>query len=79
MNGPSVVTSFNKAAPKRDKLRKKPLKPVSFRFTEDELAHLRRKAGALSLSAYVRQSLLGDTVALRKARYRRKQRRPDLD
>ncbi len=79
MNGPTVISAFDKVASKRGKRRKEPLKPVSFRFTADELALLRRKAGNQSLSAYVRESLLGEAVTPRKARHQRKQRRPDLD
>lgn len=38
------------------------LYPVSFRVTASEKKHLKRKAGKQSLSAYMRDTLLGDYV-----------------
>ena len=52
---------------------------VSVRFTEDEMVHLKRKAGNRSLATYIREATLGDEATSRPARYERKQRVPDWD
>lgn len=52
---------------------------VSVRFTEDEMVHLKRKAGSRSLATYIREATLGDEATSRPARYERKQRVPDWD
>lgn len=53
--------------------------PVSFRVTEEEYARLKKDAGILALSAYIRKTLLGNSVEKRKSRYLRKQHKPNLD
>ena len=80
MSGVSTVKAFENAArpPKRSP-KPKPPPPLSIRFTDEERARLKRDAGKLSLSAYIRQKLLGDDVAPRKLRYLRKQQRPGID
>lgn len=80
MSGSSLAKTFGDAAnaPARRPKRKLP-PPLSIRFTTEERARLKRDAGKLSLSAYVRHKLFGDAVTLRKPRYRRKQRRPAMD
>ena len=80
MSGSSLARTFEAAAgvPKHTKKRKHP-PPVSIRFTDEERTRLTRDAGKLSLSAYIRQRLLGDAVAPRERRYLRKQRRPTID
>ena len=80
MSGSSSVKAFADAAGAsgRHAKRKAP-PPLSIRLTEDERARLHRDADELSLSAYIRQKLFGDTAAPRKPRYRRKQRRPAMD
>lgn len=66
----SVRDSFNSAA---DSKRKKPDygKPVSVRFTHEERAELERKAGDLTLSAYVRARCIGDEAAAHRTRGKR--------
>lgn len=41
--------------------------PLSIRVTEEERAYLKRKAGKKPVSAYVRDRVLGDVAASRKA------------
>ena len=80
MSGSTLAKTFDGVAgrPKRHPKRKQP-PPFSIRFTEEERARLKRDAGKLSLSAYIRQKLFGDAASPRKPRYRRKQRRPAMD
>ena len=46
-------------------------KPVSVRFTDLERAELERKAGDLTLSAYVRSRCIGDIAAAHRTRGKR--------
>lgn len=46
-------------------------KPVSVRFTDEERAELERKAGDLTLSAYVRSRCVGDSVKPHRTRGKR--------
>ena len=46
-------------------------KPVSVRFTGEERAELERKAGDLTLSAYVRSRCVGDSVEPHRTRGKR--------
>jgi len=63
----SVYDTFNEAAGRR---REKPDygKPVSVRFTQEERVELERKAGNLTLSAYVRSRCIGDEAAAHRTR-----------
>ena len=49
------------SAKTRDSARQKLTKPVSIRFTQEEIAELKRKAGEGSLSKYVRSQLFAIT------------------
>ena len=80
MSGSSENQTFNKAAGDTSRPEKNKLSaPFSIRFTDDERKQLNRDAGKLSLSAYIRKKLLGDTVKKRKSQYTRKQRQPKPD
>lgn len=80
MSGSVPMKAFEKAAGKpRRSSKPKPPPPLSIRFTDEERARLERDAGELSLSAYVRQMVLGEAVCERQPRYQRKQRRPSID
>jgi len=46
-------------------------KPVSVRFTQEERAELERKAGDLTLSAYVRARCIGDDAVSHRTRGKR--------
>lgn len=46
-------------------------KPVSVRFTEEERAELERKAGDLTLSAYIRYRCIGDATPTHRTRGKR--------
>ena len=46
-------------------------KPVSVRFTDEERSELERKAGDLTLSAYVRSRCVGDSVEAHRTRGKR--------
>lgn len=54
------MESTSSAKP-RDSARHKLTKPVSIRFTQEEIAELKRKAGERSLSNYVRSHLFSRT------------------
>ncbi len=69
---PEARKSFNGVAGKPDKA--KPTRAFAIRFTNDELAYLRDKAGGLPLGTYCRQELLGSNVDKG-----RKQRQPKVD
>lgn len=80
MSDSSLAKTFDDAADIAKRRPKKKLSPpLSIRVTEEERARLSRDAGKLSLSAFIRQKLFGDTAAPRKPRYRRKQRHPTMD
>jgi len=74
----SLKNTFGTSVPKSQKKTKHP-PPVSIRFTDEERKRLDRGRGKLSLSAYIRQKLFGDTTAPRKRQYQKKQRQPDMD
>ncbi|MXO69050.1 plasmid mobilization relaxosome protein MobC [Altererythrobacter marinus] len=46
-------------------------KPVSVRFTDEERAELERKAGDLTLSAYVRSRCVGDSAPAHRTKGKR--------
>ncbi len=52
---------------------------VTIRFKHDEYQRLEQDRGKLSLSAYIRQKLFGDTAAFRKRQYQKINPRPDMD
>lgn len=60
---PKLHEQFHRAAAglKKDRARRKTTKPVSIRLSDEERAFLTRQAGKLSLSAHVRNKLLGDS------------------
>ena len=62
---PSISAQFAKAAAKPKVKRRRPA-PFSIRLSDDERAHLERKAGKRSLGAYARAKLLGDVEELRR-------------
>ena len=80
MSGSSLAKTFDDVAnaPAHRPKRKLP-PPLSIRLTTEERARLKRDAGRLSLSAYIRHKLFGDAITPRKPRYQRKQRRPVVD
>lgn len=72
----SSSPEFNKTAaeiaPERSKAEKPAYPPpFSLRLTHDERAQLDALAGNMTLSAYIRQELLGDGVSTRKRSVRR--------
>lgn len=74
---PSVNHGFVQAsAPPSEK---KALFPTSVRFTREERALLDTWAGKRSLSAYIREKVLGDAVASNIRRPARKARKPQVD
>lgn len=81
MTGSSCVKTFEDAASsdKRRPVKKKRPPPLSIRFSDEERERLNRDAGNLSLSSYVRQKVLGDSVSPRRPHYAQKQRQPKLD
>lgn len=62
---PDASQSFHRASRARRKAPR--TRPIPIRFTEAELAILRKKAGKLPLSTYMRQELLGRKVDKRRA------------
>ena len=79
MSDLSSINAFKSACATEPKRKRKASSSVSIRFTHDERKQLNRDAGKLSLSAYIRQKLLGDTVKKRKPQYMRKSRQPKPD
>ena len=79
MSDLSSINAFKSACATKPKRNRKASSSVSIRFTDDERKQLNRDAGKLSLSAYIRQKLLGPIVAKRKPQYTRKQRQPKPD
>ena len=53
--------------------------PVSFRVSAEEKALLKKMAGCLAISAFVRQTLFGNNVEKRPKRYLKKQKTPQID
>jgi len=66
----SVQNTFNQAAGSKPE---KPDygKPVSVRFTQEERVELERKAGDLTLSAYVRARCIGEEASAHRTRGKR--------
>lgn len=77
---PNIKKIFNNSAiqTKRRKSAKSTM-PVSIRVTAEEKARLSDMAGAKPISAYIRQRLFGDAVAVRPKQYLKKQRQPRFD
>ena len=72
MNAPIRKSFGDVAANDRSAKPKKTYpKPVSVRFTDEERAELERKAGDLTLSAYVRSRCVGETVKPHRMRSKR--------
>ena len=69
----SLCKSFDSAAANDSVSNPKKVypKPVSVRFTDAERAELERKAGDLTLSAYVRSRCVGDIAAAHRTRGKR--------
>lgn len=68
----SVKEAFSEAAkcpPERQK--KEYPKPLSVRFTDEERAELERKAGDLTLSAYVRSVCVGESAPAHRIKGKR--------
>lgn len=59
--------------------KRKRVAPISVRVTGDEKARLQEMAGAMAVSSFIRQTLLGEDVAKRPKRYIKKQRKPNID
>jgi len=76
MSNLSSANAFNSACITKPRHKRKISSSVSVRFTDEERRCLKRDAGKLSLSAYIRQKLLGKSAIPRKAQYERKQRQP---
>lgn len=76
---PSLAHQFSFASDGKDKKKQKRSFPLTVRVTQKEKDQLTEAAGALALSAYVRQKLFGDMEALRPQRYRKKQNEPSID
>jgi hypothetical protein len=55
------------------------LVPMSFRVTEGERAQIRKDAGKVAVSTYIRQRLLGERAVQRKPLHAQKQRQPVID
>ena len=68
----------NTAQPVKDEKKEK-LVPMSFRVTKDERIQIRKDAGSLAVSSYIRQTLVGDKAVARKSHYTEKQRQPGID
>jgi Mobilization protein NikA len=67
-----VKQPFSKAAKDTSaKKQKPPTRLVGVRFTDEERAELERKAGDLSLSAYVRSRCIGDSAPAHRTRGKR--------
>lgn len=74
MNGPlkdAFTDAANPVDEKRDKPQKDYPKPISVRFSDAERAELERKAGDLTLSAYIRSRCVGDTAPAHRTRGKR--------
>lgn len=67
------------AAPDEALTESEKLVPMSFRVTEDERVQIRKDAGKLAVSTYIRQKLVGDKTAERKPQHTQKQRQPAID
>lgn len=77
LSSPHLSENFNAMAvkPERGK-RVRSIPPVSIRVSAEEKAQLKKMAGNLAISAYIRQRLFGDTVAVRAKRHQEKPRQP---
>lgn len=66
-----IAETFNERVLERPpKKKKKRVAPVSVRLSAEERALLEEQAGALSLSAHIRERLFGEEVRQRKSRGR---------
>lgn len=74
----NLTSDFTKPDQGKPKRRKR-VPSISIRVTEEEKARLQEMAGAMAVSGFIRQTLLGDDVAKRPRRYIKKQRKPDID
>ncbi len=79
MNGLSNITEFNALGSIKPKRKRKLPPPFSLRLTHDEHNRLKRDAGKMQRSAYVREKLFGDDAAPRKPQASRKKRQPSMD
>jgi len=66
--GIAPTVSFEKAAARPKKPRKKRLPPFSVRLTEQERAWLQGQAGGRPLGAYIKEKALSDAPVLQKSR-----------
>lgn len=55
------------------------LVPMSFRVTEEEREQIRKDAGTLAVSTYIRQKLVGEKALQRKPIHTHKQQQPGID
>lgn len=80
MNRSSLRPAFQNStsSPGSERAHKRPA-PFSIRFTMEERARLKREAGDLALSAYIRMKLFGDDASPRKPHTARKRREPTVD
>lgn len=79
-SSPNLKTAFNanlKPTEKTDKPEK--LVPMSFRVTEGERIQIRKDAGNLAVSSYIRQTLVGAKAIERKPVHTYKQHQPGMD
>jgi len=69
-NADSIRGDFRQAAAKTERLRsRRPVaRPFSIRLSEEERAILAREAGSLSLAAYARRKLIGDSAMPRRGK-----------
>jgi len=68
----SIIHAFNNASGSiAEKPEKAYPKPISVRFTDEERAELERKAGDLTLSAYIRSCCLSDNTPAHRTRGKR--------
>ncbi len=68
----SLKDGFDSAAnPSIEKAQKDYPKPISVRFSDEERSELERKAGDLTLSAYIRSRCVGETAPAHRTRGKR--------
>lgn len=79
MSKPSLSSDFKAAAKPERKQRRKSPPPLSLRLSEEERECLRRDAGDMSISAYIRGKLFDGEATPRRKRYERKQKLASAD
>ncbi len=79
MTHQSNIYEFNKVVSQKQLKKRQQPSPVSVRFDHEERKILKRAAGKLSISAYIRKTVLGDKGTPRAARYTRKKREQNID